>query len=430
MNRVVSTAAVFYFLVSATFALIMVAGSSWVLTHFFHSSAHNAGLQDMYYAVVGGFSVSLTFSVLQSLIIGVQRADVQAGLTLAYNLLNAGGTVAVLLLGLGLKGLAVNWVGTAVIVTIGGNWIAGQWLYPALRLNPARFSLAELKRILRFSTKVQVSILAIFLNGQVDRILITYALGTRSLGFYGLAQRATASLTGFSSALTSTVLPAVSEMATTHQWERVRQVYIRATRYQAMTVFPVTAALCGLAFPIVHAWLGPDFDRVAITMILLVASYAVYLPNGATVAALNGIGRPDVRMRGDVVLVLVHIPLAALLIWRFGYFGTVAVTSSLLVTSRIYIFLAGGRQLRTPFSELLRKAFLQPAVGTLLALASVLVAQVLIRSNSLAVLAAECLLFGAVYFGYMVFFGFDDQDVSLIKMALRRLIPVYRRADA
>jgi len=422
VNVALATAMVFYFVVSALFAVVMIAASGFVMIHLFHASAGNVSLRDMYVAVVIGFSTSLVFSVLQGLIIGIQRTDVQARLILLYNMLNAGGTVVVILLGWGLTGLAINWI-AYVLITIVGNWLAAKRLYPAMRLNPFLFQRSELKRILTFSTKIQVSVIAIFLNQQVDRVLISYALGPASLGFYQLAQKATQQLQGFSSALTNTVLPAVSEMSTSGQWDRVRSLYVRATRYQAMTVFPLTAGLAGLSFPIMQAWLGPGFGLAAVTMIMLLASYAVYLPNGATVAALNGIGRPDVRMRGDIILVIVHIPLAALLIWRYGYFGTVAATSSLLVVSRLYIFIAGGRQLETPLRDLLRGAFVQPAIGSLLALSAVLLEQRIAPRETFVSLLGECVIFGGVYIGYMLLIGFDNEDVNLIRMAGRRLVP-------
>jgi O-antigen/teichoic acid export membrane protein len=424
VNTVVSTAMLFYLIVSVAFSIVMITAGGWVLVHLFHTQAQNQALREMYDAVIVGFAISLTFSVLQSLLTGLQRADVQANLGLVYNLAGAAGTVLVLALGLGLQGLAANWL-AFVLIAIAGNWAAAKHYFPPLRLNPLLFRWTEMKRILSFSTKVQASTVALFMNNQVDRILITYALGPTILGFYQLAARAATSLTGFSSALSNAVLPASSELSTTDQWDRLKSLYIRATRYQAMMLFPLCAAMCGLAFPLIYVWLGPGFDRTSVTMILLAGSYAVWLPNGATVATLNGVGHPEVRMRADIILVLIHVPLAAFLIWRFGYYGTVAATSSLLVISRLYIFAAGGRYLRTSLANI-GSAVLHPAVGSLSAMGAVIAVQVIIKEETLLILAVECLIFCAVYLGYMVLWGFDPDDVSLLKMVASRILPLRR----
>jgi O-antigen/teichoic acid export membrane protein len=417
LNVLLSTAMVFYLAVGTTFLVGMTLASNWILVRVFHAPASDVALRELYMAVIVGFVVSLTFSVLQSLIVGLQRADISARVTLGLYLVNAASTVIALNLGLGVSGLALSWLVTAAL-TIGVNWLVAKRLFAPLVLNPLLFRFACLKTILRFSTKVQFTTIALAMNDQVDRTLIAYVLGPSMLGYYALASRAATSLRGVSFALMSGIVPAASDLAALGETARLRELYLRGSRYLAIVDFALCVGIAGLARPLVALWLGPGYGRVAVTIMIILGGYAVWLPGHMTDSILYGVGRAEIRMRADIAFLLVHVPLSLLLIWRYGYFGTVVGTSLALTSTRLYYYWAGSRALGVRIVDLLRFSFFQPAVGALLALGAVVTMQLASAQQSLPILLAEGALFGAIYAGYVALFALDRYDRELMRTSI------------
>lgn len=413
VNALLATAMTIYTVVAAVFLLLASVGSGWALDHLFHAAQHDDTLRQLYFSVVAGFVVYLIFSPLYSLLFGLQRADVVARLNLGFSLVNALGTMIVLLAGLGVPGLAINWITTSCLAIV-GNLVLAKRLFPPLVINPALANMNQLKTILSFSAKVQVATLTLTLNDQVDRAFITYALGTTRLGLYQLAARASTSFSSLSFALMAGVMPAISDLAAVKDTERVRQLVVRASRYLAIVDFGLCAGAASLSRPLIWLWLGPGFDQVAWTMIIILAGYTIWLPCQGLTNALNGIGRPDIRLRADLAFLLIHIPLSAFLIWRFGFFGTVAGTSFALASTRLYIYHAGPPVLGIPTRVLIRQSFLRPAVAAAIASLSVLIVQVAGAPLTVPVVLAEMTIFGILYGVPTFLFSLDDYDRVLL----------------
>lgn len=415
VNSLLSTAMVFYCAVASAFAVGMVLASNWVLIHLFHTSASDAALHRLYLAVVLGFVASLTFDVLESLIAGLQRADVNARLSLAYGLLNAAGIFIALYLGLGVNGLVLVWLAVTG-VTIAGNYVVAKRLFAPLLLNPLRFSPAHFKKILRFSSQVQVATLTMTLHDQVDRTLIAYVLGPISLGSYQLAWRAAAAARSIGWGFLPGVLPATSDLSAVGESAKLRQLYLRATRYMGMVNFGLCIGVGSLALPLVTAWLGSGHDRVAISMMMLLGAYAIGLPTSVTYDVLSGIGRPGIRMRADLVFLFIHVPLCVVLIWRFGYYGTLVGTAIAFSANRAYMYWAGARTLGLRMVDFVHFGLLQPAIAAVLGLVAVVTLQLVASSRSMGMLVVEIAVFGIVFIGYLAAFGLDQYDRELVRV--------------
>lgn len=408
VNVLLNTSMVFYFIAGGLCAGGGALASGWVLIHLFHVGSNDLQLRTLYFAVIIGFWASLTFSVLQSLLVGLQRVDLVARLNLLFNVLGAIGNVVALSLGMGINGLAVTWLAVTVL-TVAANWAIARRLFPALRLDPRLFRWRELRHIMGFSTRVQVTSLTLFLNDQVDRTLIAYVLGPASLGFYQLAARVATSLRGVSFALLGGFVAASSDMAATGQHERLQRLCLRATRYIATVDYGLCAGVACLAQPLVWAWLGPGYGRVGQTLVLILAGYAVWLPTQPTSEALNGLGRPQIRMRADLAFLCLHIPLSVVLIWRFGYFGTIVGTIVALSFTRIYLYVVGPWNLGVSPLTLVRESLLHPAIAALLAACSTLAVEA-VTHISWAWLLLEIALFSSVYLSYAYFLILHRDD--------------------
>lgn len=418
VNSLINTGIGLYLAIGAAFALLLALASGWILPHLFHGLAATSGLRLLFFAVVVGFTLDLMFSPLQSLLFGLQRADLVAQITLFFGLAGSLTSVVAVAAGYGLDGLAASWF-LSTVLSIAVNWAVARRVFPALRINPLRFRWSVLRKILGFSSRVQVTTVTLFLNDQVDRWLIAYALGPGPLGTFQLASRASQAMRGISFSFLSGIMPAGSDLAALDSTHRLRQLYLRSSRYVAILDFGLCAGLAALAGPLVFLWLGPGYGRVAQTMIVILAGYIVWLPSQVTADLLNGLGRPGIRMRADLAFLLIHIPLSVLLIWRFGYFGTVIGTAIALSITRAYVYVAGPKRIGSSFREMASFGLWRPALITAAALAAAAGVQLVTRI-SIATALAAVLAFAAVFLTGTLLFALDEYDRRLLIQTVRR----------
>jgi O-antigen/teichoic acid export membrane protein len=425
INALLSTTAVFYFVLSTMVAAIGLLFSQWIIVHIFHQNAHDPVILRAYIGILVGLVILLTFTVLQSCIVGLQRADINAAVALAMNVEGALGTVVVLQLGLGLSGLVLNWLVTTIL-TVVVVWIVAKRLLPSLRISPFLCSRDQFRKIFAFSARMQITSLALFLNDQVDRVLVAYALGPAPLGYYQLAARASQTISGVSYSLMSGSLSAASDLAATENWPRFRDFFIRSSRYVAIVDFGACFCVGTLAHPLVGLWLGPGYERVASTAMIILAGYAFFLPVQATHAALNAVGHPEIGMRADLAFLFIHIPLSATLLWRFGFFGTVIGTAIAISSTRLYLYWAGSRFLGIGSLTLVRQSFLHPFIAALLAALSAFVVSSPIHS-SLVALILGLVVFSTVFVAYTFTLALDSYDRRLARSYANRLLQLLPR---
>ncbi len=412
VNTLLNTAIVFYMVIGGIFAAGMALASGWIGTHVIHIPTGDTGLWVAFILLLATFPVRLAGSALISLIDGLQRADINSWLVLAYGLLAAGATVVVLLAGMGVTGLVLVTIGSAVGNTF-ATWLVARILFAPLAVHPRHFRWASFKLLLRFSTKVQVGTITATLSDQVDRTLIAFVFGPALLGSFGLAAGAATALRGVSGAFMHGIVPAASDMATLQQGDKLRRLYIRSTRYLTIVDFALVVGTVVLARPLVYAWLGSGHDRVAVTLVVILLPYLVRLPAQACSEILYGVGRPEIRMRADTAFLLIHIPLSMLLLWRLGYYGAVLGTGLATVSTRLYLYGAGSRALGVTVPDLLKASLLQPAIGATLAAAPVIALQIAGAPLTIPMLALESTLFVLIFGFYVVTFALDAYDRRL-----------------
>ncbi len=413
VNVLVNTAMVFFFAMSAVFVIVMTLATNWILTHLFHVG-NDPALRQLYWAYLFGWGIVTTFSGMQALLSGAQRSDIYNILFLACGLVYAVSVIIMIGLGWGLNALVVSWLIQEFLI-VALSWIAAKIIFRPLQLNPFLFSWPLLKRILGFGAKVQVSNIMYTLNDQVDRSLIAYALGPALLGAYALASQPVRVVRQMSHYAVTAVLSSASDLSVTGQHDRVLALVVRGTRYLSIVVFAFCTGVAGLAIPLVFLWLGNGYWRVAVTIMVVLAGTAVWLPTQAITEALNGLEKPEVRMRGDLAFLAMHLPVAAFLIWKFGYFGSLTGTAIVLSVTRFYIYWAGSRALGLRLSDLFRRSFLQPAIAALLALAAVVSLQVAGAPISPIMALIELVIFGAIFAGYAWALAFDNYDRNLVR---------------
>lgn len=217
------------------------------------------------------------------------------------------------------------WQAFASLITLLAFATAVHLSLPSAPL-PVRFSKAAVVSVGKFAAGMAgINLLAMLLT-QVDKVLLSRLLSLENFGYYMLASAVVGVMYSFSAPITQAVFPAMAEDATNSSQERLANTFHRAANLHSAVIAPIAIALIFLAHPLIFSWTANSkvADQVAPIVSLLsvgtLFNIVMHMPYFLQVAN----GRTKLLLRGNVVAVVVMIPL---LIWLVPIWGAVAAAA-------------------------------------------------------------------------------------------------------
>lgn len=274
-------------------------------------------------------------------------AAVSGGSCLAY------GMAVVVLIDHGpdLPLLAVLTAGRYLFVTVVGLCAGARHIRIRRPLLPPR---AERRDFVGYAARMQLSGFTVFLNGEIDALVIAALLPVRYVGIYAAGYQA-------ATALRSLPLYAFPPILTrmTHVYAArgltgaVREFHVLQSRWlpAVLTYGVVTTTAAGLA---VQVWLGTGLALSGAVAAVLLAGYAVQVAlTGIRTCFVRAIGRPGYETRYSWCATAVNLALTVPLTLLFGVIGVVLATAIGLIVGSLYFVvlcrrLAGLRERRLP----------------------------------------------------------------------------------
>jgi O-antigen/teichoic acid export membrane protein len=188
----------------------------------------------------------------------------------------------------------------------------------------------SLRQMLGFGGWIMVSNLCIPLLSHLERFLIPVLLTVGALTYYAVPFEVLSRAAIIPAAMALTLFPAFSFIGR-DDGAALDQLLARPIKYLLFVMTPLSVFLWLFAQPLLGAWLGEEF-AVHATAPLRILVAVFYLNSFAQVAlaALHGLGRPDLKARLDLVQVPLFVALLVLLIPRWGVAG--AAVAKLVVT--------------------------------------------------------------------------------------------------
>jgi O-antigen/teichoic acid export membrane protein len=221
-------------------------------------------------------------------------------------------------------------------------------------------------------------------------------------------------------AVTVSVLPTVTRLHGDGDERRLRELLVRGCRYALAGIVPLAVVGMALAGPILGAWLGEPFDQGATAMAILLGHWVLNGIAGVAAATLIATGHARYLARWAVaVAVLSVVGAPALIDWR-GVEGAAIAMATPYVLLFPYLLHVVLRATSVPLGALASRALLPAwALGAVLALALVAVAELLEPSGALEV-AATAAAGLAAYWGAYYAAVLDPGERALVRQVLRR----------
>lgn len=178
------------------------------------------------------------------------------------------------------------------------------------------------KSLLRFGGWVSVSNLLLPLISNCERIIIPILLPLRALSYYTAPFEMLSRISILPGSLTQTLFPRFSAAAAEDAAVVRSRFILKPTRYLIFLLTPPIFILILFAGEILTVWMGAEFARqsTAVFAVLAAAFYVnalAYIP----FTAVQGLGRPDLIAKMNMVEAVLLLALCWLLVQRAGIEG-------------------------------------------------------------------------------------------------------------
>jgi O-antigen/teichoic acid export membrane protein len=350
-----------------------------------------------------GVGLAIPCTTTNAVLRGLQRYDLVNLLTTGATLASAALTVAVLLRGGGVVGVAAVNIVVTLALQLPSVWCIRR-VAPELRFGWRGASLAALPSVFAFGSSIFVMNLAGRVQTKTDELVIGAFLPVSAVTPYAIARKLSEVAQILTDQFLKVLLPLASELHAESDTERLRRLYLVGTRLTLVVFTPVAAALILLGRPLLSAWVGPQYADAATLVTILTLASMIDTSQWAAGSVLQGMTRQWPLALLSVGAALANLALSIVLVQRIGVLGVALGTlAPTAIVNLCGVLPYALRVLRVGPGTLLRQALLPallpaaPMVIVLLALRDGLHPASLLAVG--AVSAAGLLVYLAAYLG-------------------------------
>lgn len=344
---------------------ILVAGVvGYFAPAFFHipaDMAREAGLV----IFIGGLTVATTMvgAVFGGVVAGLQRFDIISGTEIVVTTIRTAAVIVALNAGAGLEALAWLHLGGSVLSGLSA-WYFSRRIYPDLRLVFRDSLLPRVKQILTFS----IYLSAIHVLGAIiyytGTLVIASTLPIAAVTLYAIASNLCEYGTKFASAVSRTMTPRVSALAS-RGGEGVSTEVLGAARVATLVTAPMAATFILRGESFIDLWMGTEYGAPA-GAVLAVLAVVVWLVGARAVAGAAIIGANRHRMLIPIFAceAVANLALGLALVRPMGVVGVAigALVPSVLV-SLFFIPWSLKKAVGVPPRDFYLKAWLLPTLA-------------------------------------------------------------------
>jgi O-antigen/teichoic acid export membrane protein len=211
-----------------------------------------------------------------------------------------------------------------------------------------------LRPLLAFGGWMSVSNVVSPLLVYLDRFMLGAFVGLSAVGYYTAPFDGVVRMLIVPASLVNALFPSVSGMHATGDTTGIKRVFAKAVRNMTLILAVPAIVLLFFGPMLLRFWLGEAFAEQGGTAVRILAfgvlmNSLAHIPSSFIVA----MGRPDVNAKFHMVELLVHLPIAYLLIHRLGVTGAAIAWTIRVTFDAGLLFTAAARLLQTPLWRLL-----------------------------------------------------------------------------
>lgn len=315
------------------------------------------------------FFLSSTFSIFNSILIGLQKMYLGAIASLYVITANFTAIFLLMLLGYGMLSLLIVQL-VSVIVSIIITVILAWNVLPYLKINPALFSRKNLRSMGSFGLQMQVSRLSTFASEKYDEFLLGAFTNLGNVTFYNLGNKSATYGKYIPSQLIAPIAPLAAELSAKNESDRLQMLYIECTKYLNSLAIPIFTFLFVFADYVFLAWMGKGYETSALILRILaigyVSNFILSVPGNIIIP---NTGKPKYQMFEGLIFLGVNLILSYILIKSYGITGAAIGNAFSAIIASFYIFLTSNNFFKTSPYKVIAETILKPVLISLFSVA-------------------------------------------------------------
>ena len=366
-------------------------------------------------------AVGLPLGVFTAVLDGLQRYVPKALVRIVTLIVRSVALVLVVQQGGGLLQIAL-------VVTIVGlieHAVLGLLTFvylPTLRFVPRQVDRATMRSIFGYSCNAFLAMIASRISFQTDSIVIGSFLPLAQITFFALPARLCEYAKSTLRSITTVLTPYISQLEGGGEFDKIRRIYIGASRYMLWLILPVQVGFWLLGASFFELWMGPEYARKCQPiLIVLAAPLALTLSQSIAARILYGTGEIKWFSRLAGCEALANLVLSLFLVSRFGILGVAIGTAVPSLLNSAFVIWLTCNYLGLRVTEYLKSAFLVPCLASLLLIGLWTTAIIISPPSSWVALIVTGVIGVSIYSicGYIAESYFNDDHTQLLssKMA-------------
>jgi O-antigen/teichoic acid export membrane protein len=251
---------------------------------------------------------------------------------------------------------------------------------------------------------------------QVDRILIGIFQPIAAITYYSVALSLVQK--GFTALInvTTAVFPAISSASGIKDYDRIRDLYLRMTKFIIFLMLPVSTVLVIFSHQLLLVWQRDSVIAANSSPVLQILAIAYFIAalSGPAVTVTEAMGKSKLSATFSTISAAINFIAAITLIPRFGIKGAaLAMLINFLAQVPIFIYIANKTIINISSIEMMVKTYIRPTIATILATSIALLSISTIQKELWQLLIGFS-VFGVVYLLANLLVGtFDHRDKQM-----------------
>jgi PST family polysaccharide transporter len=277
------------------------------------------------------------------------------------------------------------------------NVLYGYKLFPQLSFSLINFKIHQLKRMISFGIKIQISFVATYFANNYDKLLIGKYMGASSITVYDIGSKIITFLREIPYVFFLIIMPFSSELFASNDTQKIKKIAIDFTKTFLIFSSVIFSFVYYSGEAILKFWIGNTINPLSVYVLhVLLIGAVLHLSTGIITSILKSAGRMQPEIIGNSVILIINLIFSTFLIMAFGIKGVVWGTSFGFIIGSIVIFYYATKILQIPFGFFMYSILKIPLI------------------NAIAILIINILIQKLVF----NYFNFSDNQLIFVKIGI------------
>lgn len=288
--------------------------------------------------VVLGIATGLSFpsGVFSAMITARERYVAVNIINISSTLLRTGLTVAILVAGHGLAGIAYPTL-AATVVSLIAVFCTAKSVVPEFRIQFGAARATTLKMLLVYGGYTTIIAVADILRLKIDSLVIGKMIGMAEVGIYGVAATLIHYMLSLVTSGMGVLTPRFTSLDGENNREELKAIFLRALSISSCIACGVALLLVLFGQPFVFLWVGKEFIATVPVLSILAVSYAFALSQTPGISLMYALNKHRYYAAATMMEAIANVFLSILLARQYGIIGVALGTAIPMLVVKFFI---------------------------------------------------------------------------------------------